>query len=109
MTDEEIEKEAKEYAQGNFYSEQGFLYGYERGFTEGKPKWHDLRKDPNDLPKYKNSSVNRVCWINEYGNKCYHDAFYDDKGFYWVSEKTCIKRYPVINVIAWVELSEFEE
>lgn len=36
MTDEEIEKEAKEYSQGNFYSEQGFLYGYERGFAEGR-------------------------------------------------------------------------
>ena len=25
--------------------------GYEKGLTEGKPKWHDLRKDSNDLPK----------------------------------------------------------
>lgn len=42
MTEEEIEKEAKEYAQGNFYSEQGFLYGYERGFEEGRKKEADL-------------------------------------------------------------------
>lgn len=49
---EEMEKEAKEYSQGNFYSEQGFLYGYERGYEDCrhyahdyyKPKWHDLRK-----------------------------------------------------------------
>lgn len=27
MTDEETEKEAKEYSQGNFYSEQGFYMG----------------------------------------------------------------------------------
>lgn len=42
MIDEEIydemEKEAKEYAQGNFYLEQGFLYGYELGFEKGKKK-----------------------------------------------------------------------
>lgn len=86
-----------------------YLSRYLDGLAEGKPKWHDLRKNSDDLPKYKNSSVNRICWINEYGNKCYHDAFYDNKGFYWISEKTYTKHYPVIDVIAWTELPMFEE
>lgn len=45
MTDEEraeeMEKEAKEYAQGNFYLEQGFLYGYERGFEKGRKEFEN--------------------------------------------------------------------
>lgn len=58
MTDEEIkemEKEAKEYAQGNFYSEQGFLYGYEIGFEKGrkeieqwKQEWQDAQIKANE-------------------------------------------------------------
>ena len=27
------------------------LIGLKKGLAEGKPKWHDLREDPNDLPK----------------------------------------------------------
>lgn len=45
MTDEEIEKEAKEYAQGNFYLEQGFLYGYELGLAEGKKEGYEQGKN----------------------------------------------------------------
>lgn len=36
MTDEEIEKEAKKCSQGNFYYEQGFVYGFELGLAEGR-------------------------------------------------------------------------
>ena len=27
------------------------LMGYELGLKAGRPQWHDLRKDPTDLPK----------------------------------------------------------
>lgn len=33
------------------------------GLEAGRPKWHDLRKDPNDLPK-----VNDQYWV------CYEDS-----------------------------------
>lgn len=31
--------------------EQGFKDGAEFGFQKGKNEWHDLQKDPNDLPE----------------------------------------------------------
>lgn len=110
MNHECITRDCNQYPNCDSCNNQHMLQAYLDGIAEGrKEKWHDLRKNPDDLPKYKNSSVNRICWINEYGNKCYHNAFYDDKGFYWVSEKTCTKCYPVIKIIAWCELPEFKE
>lgn len=35
------------------------LMGYELGLKEGRPNWHDLRKDPNDLPKRNNELTDR--------------------------------------------------
>ena len=29
----------------------GYCMGRYYGYLAGQPKWHDLRKDPNDLPK----------------------------------------------------------
>lgn len=50
MTDEEMAKEyAKPWKTSLAYVsvKEAFLAGLEAG----RPKWHDLRKDPNDLPK----------------------------------------------------------
>ena len=33
--------------------EQSFKDGFLAGLKAGRPQWHDLRKDPNDLPKVK--------------------------------------------------------
>ena len=63
MTDKEIEKEAKEYSQGNFYSEQGFMYGYERGSAEGRKEGYEQGKNNickkilEELPKYLSESL----------------------------------------------------
>lgn len=55
MTEEEIEKEAKEYSQGNFYSEQGFLYGYERGSAESR----------KEVRLYETTCINRLHHIEK--------------------------------------------
>lgn len=50
MTNEEMAKEyAKPWKTSLAYVsvKEAFLAGLEAG----RPKWHDLRKDPNDLPK----------------------------------------------------------
>lgn len=52
MKDEEL---AKEYAE-EFYDEYRMTRGdienaFLAGLKAGRPQWHDLRKDPNDLPK----------------------------------------------------------
>lgn len=60
------------------------------GLEAGRPQWHDLRKDPNDLPKDYGS-----VWTNK-GGACHDkDGWYDDYG--WVN-----------GVIAWCE-PKFDE
>ena len=45
-----------------------FISGYKLGAEENGAQWHDLRKDPNDLPK-KNKSY--WVYIDCQGNKIY--------------------------------------
>lgn len=107
MTEEEIkemEKEAKEYAQGNFYSEQGFLYGYERGFAEGrKEKWHDLRENPDDLPK---EDYTEVVFVTKDKNETLAGIYMNGSSIFATFG---IAFYDVEQVIAWCELPKFEE
>lgn len=65
---------------------------YLAGLKAGKPRWHDLRKDPNDLP-----DSDRYVWTNE-GPSCY-----DSDCLCWRCEFG--RRF---NVLAWCE-PEFEE
>ena len=94
-----FEKEAEEYARKNLSKDccdlklevyKKTIQVYIAGATENCVQWHDLRKDPNDLP-----TDYRSVWTNK-GGAC-HDNFgwYDDFG--WVN-----------GVIAWCE-PQFEE
>lgn len=104
MKDEEIEKKAKEYAKGNFYSEQGFLYGYEIGLEEGrKEKWHGLRKNPNDVPtEYKEVLVN--LW--DENNYCI--GSYNKKYDEWEFNEFTLSSDRRFEIIAWCELPQFK-
>lgn len=70
-----------------------------------KQKWHDLRKDPNDLPRplstnlYVLADWNPYC-LNKYGLL---DFSRDSK---WCIEDTILDD---INVIAWRYLERFED
>lgn len=91
MTKEELEKEAEEYARNTYemcsYSglpyasdrrarQQAFLAGaeprekriveLEAQIGKMKVKWHDLEKDPNDLPK--NCKTMCIC-LGDFGSK----------------------------------------
>ena len=35
-------------------------FAYLAGLHEGQPKWHDLRKDPNDLPKVTKEYITNI-------------------------------------------------
>ena len=73
---------------------------YIDGATENGIQWHDLRKDPNDLPK--DTSVKRVfAGNNEYYRLYYSNGrwIYCDKGGY----------YFYGDVIAWCEEPLFKE
>lgn len=66
---------------------------YLAGLAEGKPKWHNLRKDPKDLPNDLNTFV-----LNQDGEKCrkYPDLWIDIYG-------------NGVTVIAWTDIPKFEE
>lgn len=74
-----------------------YLRNYLDGLAEGKPKWHDLRKDPNDLPKEK--TMYRVIYNNPMINR--------PAMWYLPSLKSW--EYSNLPIIAWCELPKFEE
>lgn len=59
-------------------------------FLAGRPKWHDLRKDPNDLP-----DNGRYVWTNKGAGYHDDDGWWDNFG-------------RLQNVVAWCE-PKFEE
>lgn len=88
------------------------------GIKAGKPKWHDLRKSPNDLPK---ESDRYLCYweggeqwimdfeaeVNSFGYWC---NVYDKQSLGFVdSVFETIKERGEDEVIAWCELPKFKE
>ena len=108
-----FEKEAKErskeirseswFKEGEYYSE-GYCEGYEDGFYQGAEfgynkgnEWHDLRKNPNDLP-----DTDRNVWVKRESEiECQIDNYYeDDKGWGIMFREG----YCTDDVILWCEL-----
>lgn len=124
MTDKE---KAEEYAQNCKYVETDYFVNkiakikaiFLDGLAEGrKEKWHDLRKNPDDLPK---ESDKYLCaweggeqWImdfetevNSFGYWC---NTYDSQSLGFIdSVFETIKERGEDEVIAWCELPKFEE
>ena len=98
MTDEEIEKEAKEYADWFWGAspsvQRAIEQAYLAGVKAGRPQWHDLRKDPNDLPK----EDCEIITLHENGNKNIQKW----KNGNWTNAI-------VIPVIAWCEIPTFTD
>lgn len=77
---------------------------YRDGFTNGakwgiEHEWHDLRKNPNDLPPKKTWCSLTV--VNQIGTPCHYN--YD---------KSCWQNWSFIDIetpIAWCELPHFKE
>ena len=75
------------------------------GLKAGRPQWHDLRKDPNDLPK---EDIYLVIRLND-ENTCYKYC----TGFWEKDEKVfhtlfCDK-VDTKDIIAWCEIPQFKE
>ena len=80
----------------------GFVEGYEEGFLAGlkagRSQWHDLEKDPNDLPENK-----RNVWCDY--DDGYGKGFYNkDEGGWWIEGHMFCS---AIN--AWCELPTFDK
>ena len=106
MTDEEM---AEAYSTENWeYYEEGqndskaLKQSYLAGLKAGRPQWHDLRKDPNDLPK------NNAMVLTRLKNKRLKiSTFMENKFTIWNKDyDTYTKLY---DVIAWREIPTFEE
>ena len=74
--------------------------GFLAGLKVGMPLWHDLRKDPNDLPK---ENKRYLCRIKGFvgGGISYECFDYDTKYNIW--------NYANGDVIAWCEIPKFKE
>ena len=106
MTDEEMAYEYAKYDDNGRVSVNDDKFkGFLAGLKEGRQKWHDLRKDPNDLPPMiqdERHISNRVWvhvknWGTEYGHYDYNKNF-------WVI------RCRIVNlpILGWIEIPELE-
>ena len=105
MTDEEM---AEEYtAKNGFGSDCNNLTSYDAnkeieqaflaGLKAGRPQWHDLRKDPNDLPK------DTVSVLISRGTPRTSRARYNGKWYGYYSDDE------IEDVIAWCEIPTFDK
>lgn len=85
------------YKKGNEYSNKP---------SEDKPKWHDLKKNPNDLPNT-NREVLVLLWdYNNYHIGRYEEE-YDDvirEDTYWHFDDFSIGKDKLDTVLGWFEL-----
>lgn len=81
------------------FLEQAYL----AGLHEGQPKWHDLRKDPNDLP---NDDREVICKITTSQLGVYGTVI---DSFIKVGSKRMWKTTPNVPKIAWCEIPQFKE
>lgn len=70
---------------------------YLAGLKAGRPQWHDLRKDPNDLPK-KNGEY--WAYMSSYGNKIKRALVWENGVFDNMYDAT---------ILAWCEIPQFKE
>ena len=72
MTDEEIAYEYAKYDDNGRVSVNDDKFkAFLAGLKAGRPKWHDLRKDPNDLPE-RISFLSKTV-INQIGTPCHYN------------------------------------
>lgn len=104
---EELKQKAKESAEINGYGlgctvfqSKCYEAGYITGATENGVQWHDLRKDPTDLPNNYRYVIAVFDFIDERKShiaRLNEDSEWEVNG--WVYS----------NVIAWCEIPTFKE
>lgn len=102
MTDEE---KAVEYVKQKYPTLQinavfqRYVEMYLAGLHEGQPKWHDLRKDPKDLPKERTSNFS-IDVMTDKGE----GYFIYERGSWYVW-----KYNGTVPVSRWCEIPQFKE
>ena len=99
---EELKQKAEEYAINMWGNDESFIdernnckQDYIAGATENGIQWHDLRKDPNDLPKGYQENTKFLCSDTE-GKTLILIRY----GSFWQGN---------IDIIAWCEIPQFKE
>ena len=75
----------------------GEFHAYIDGVTENGIIWHDLRKNPNDLPD------GYAVVLNQHGVQVTYDYMYN----VWRNDDA--NNYICEDVVAWTEIPKFEE
>ena len=111
MTDEEMAEEYKESRRLHGIPKERHLLvsqderlnelkqAFLAGLKAGRPQWHDLRKDPNDLPKDKEYVLVYTNLTNYYVAEKVENHFMS-KGWGFI---------PMSTVIAWCEIPTFDK
>ena len=116
MTDEELEKKAEEFvfelnsrkATYAFpYSGDDLRAAYIAGAKENAPVWHDLRKNPDDLPPKETEHLSEtvIATIGKGG----FEAFYNYLENRWEANISGLVFEDMRGIIAWCEIPKFEE
>ena len=101
MTKEELEKENADWFWGASPSEKRAIeQAYLAGLKEGRPQWHDLRKDQNDLPL---NTAPVLCL----GSTGYIVCKYI--GGSWIDNQTIELVPKYIDIYKWYEIEDTEE
>lgn len=114
MKDEEMAEEYAEKQNLQNVNHSGIVRckiaeGFLAGLKAGRPQWHDLRKDPTDLPKevgnylvcYLDTMLNRNVFMLEFVD------FLEDS--HWIDETSHeIEKFDE-GVIAWCEIPTFDK
>jgi hypothetical protein len=98
-----FEKVAEEYAEehkevdweGFDKNKEELKQAFLAGLKAGRPQWHDLRKNPNNLPD------DTYDVLDQAGYKVHYNFFQN----VWVNEKDEIDEH----VIAWCEIPKFTD
>ena len=79
---------------------KGYKDGFLAGLNAGRPQWHDLRKDPNDLPNLDKTDMSDYV-ITDKGV-----AYYNGRVKSWYIQNEYILSN---DVIAWCEIPTFDK
>ena len=101
--EEKAEESCRKNRQSYWNSTEHYIQGYLAGLHEGQPKWHDLRKDPNELPKDDKQYL-VLYYYNYKGKKEMSYGVRDN-----LHSDFEIHRNYTEQIIAWCEIPQFKE